>query len=100
MEICFDTMLTETVNCLIYTEFVNVIGIYHNHSVIVDFGGWFFSLYEYLYEMDPYAGYHVKMLDAAPILKDNNNEYLLKEVLVLEADSCTHASYHQTSVRS
>lgn len=41
-----------------------------------------------------YAGYHVKMLDAAPILKDNNNEYLLKEVLVLEADSGTLLMHH------
>lgn len=39
MEIGFDTALTETVNCLVYAEFDNVIEIDRHRNVNVDFGG-------------------------------------------------------------
>lgn len=38
MEVNFDTALTETVNCLVYAEFDNVIEIDRHRNVMVDFG--------------------------------------------------------------
>jgi hypothetical protein len=39
MELGFRTALTETVNCLVYAEFDNVIEIDRHRNVSVDFGG-------------------------------------------------------------
>ncbi|KAL6417407.1 hypothetical protein ACFW04_013682 [Cataglyphis niger] len=39
LEVRFEKALTETVNCIIYAEFDNVIEIDSSHQVIVDFAG-------------------------------------------------------------
>lgn len=38
IEVRFDTALVETINCLIYGEFNNVVEIDKDQNVIVDFG--------------------------------------------------------------